>query len=320
MRDSTGPEYGVGWGVTASYDDAVAALYQSPHEKFVGERKRLSAELKAGGDKAGAARLAKLPRPSISAWAVNQLWWLARANFDELMAAAELLRGGERQAASAHREALIRLRTRAGTLLGAAGHAATEGTLRRVVTTLSALAATGGFDPDPAGALSVDRDPPGFDAARLRFVPGLASNADREGTNITAVEPAGVPQKPEVMRQSPDADAAGAEVKAQANAEAERQRLEQERARGEAAEKRQRLEQERAQAEAEGQRLEQERARAEAERQRLQAELRTARGQVEAHARDVERLRKQLTDAEQQQALARETLETLEQELAARIR
>jgi hypothetical protein len=48
--------------------------------------------------------------------------------------------------------------------LRAAGNAASEATLRRVTTTLSALAATGGFAPDPSGALSADRDPPGFEA------------------------------------------------------------------------------------------------------------------------------------------------------------
>jgi uncharacterized membrane protein YdfJ with MMPL/SSD domain len=39
--------------------------------------------------------------------------------------------------------------------------------LRRVTQTLSALAATGGFDPDPPGALSADRDPPGFEAVGI---------------------------------------------------------------------------------------------------------------------------------------------------------
>ncbi|MEO8179892.1 MAG: hypothetical protein ABI895_13750, partial [Deltaproteobacteria bacterium] len=68
------------------YSDAVAALYQSSQEVFVSERKRLAAELKASGDKAGAASLGKLGRPTLSAWAVNQLWWRARPLFEELLA------------------------------------------------------------------------------------------------------------------------------------------------------------------------------------------------------------------------------------------
>ena len=318
--------------MTASYDDTVAALYQAPHAEFVAERKRLSNELKAGGDKAGAARLAKLPRPSISAWAVNQLWWHARANFDELLAAAELLRRGERQAASAHREALTRLRARAGTLLGAAGHAATEGTLRRVATTLSALAATGGFDPDPPGALSADRDPPGFDAVGLGFaLPALAATTDREDTGTPEAKAARGKPKREGVGPSPDAEAAGAEGEAEggrgrleegqarADAEASRKRQAEERTRAEAEASRKRLEEERARAESEAnrKRLAEERARAEAERHRLQAALRTAKSELEAHTRDVERLRKQLTAAEQQLARAREAVEKLELRLSS---
>jgi hypothetical protein len=57
----------------SAYEDAVATLYQAPFAEFVAERKRLAAELKASGDKVGAAGLAKLSRPPISAWTVNQL-------------------------------------------------------------------------------------------------------------------------------------------------------------------------------------------------------------------------------------------------------
>src|SRR5882724_9686262 len=115
-----------------SYDNAVVTLYQAPLDEFVAARKRLGAELKASGDKAGAARLAKLGRPTIAAWAVNQLWWQARESFDELLAAGQRLRAGDRAATAPHREAIAKLRARAATLLGATGHAATEATLRRL--------------------------------------------------------------------------------------------------------------------------------------------------------------------------------------------
>ena len=147
-----------------TYAEALVALYHSPHDTFVAERKRLSAELKASGDKAGATRLTKLGRPTVSAWAVNQLWWHARDAFDELLSTAERLREGDLAATGAHRDAIAKLRARAATLLAEAGHAATEATLRRVTTTLSAVAAAGGFDPDPPGALAGDREPPGFEA------------------------------------------------------------------------------------------------------------------------------------------------------------
>src|SRR5688572_20852784 len=146
------------------YEDAVVELHKAPHGEFVNERKRLAGELKAEGDKAGATRLGKLPRPPISAWTVNQLWWQARDEFDALFESAEKLRGGDLGATAEHRDATSKLRQRAQQILAEAGHAATESTLRRVTTTLAALAATGGFDPDPEGALSADRDPPGFEA------------------------------------------------------------------------------------------------------------------------------------------------------------
>src|SRR5450432_972566 len=161
--------------MASSYDEAVTALYQAPHESFVAERQRLSAELKAS-DKAAAARLAKLARPTISAWAVNQLWWHARSAFDELFETAGELRAGKLAASGAHRQALAKLSARARKLLTDSGHAASEGTLRRIEMTLSGLAAAGSFDPEPPGALTKDRDPPGFAA----FGIGAGSGSDSE--------------------------------------------------------------------------------------------------------------------------------------------
>ena len=148
----------------SAYDEAVTTLYQATLSDFVAERKRLAAELKAAGDKDAAARVAKLVRPPVSAWAVNQLWWRERKAFEALVTAARRVKVGDREASQAHRQALARLKETAARLLQEAGNAATEPTLRRVTTTLSAVAATGGFEPDAAGALSADRDPPGFEA------------------------------------------------------------------------------------------------------------------------------------------------------------
>ena len=148
----------------SAYDEAVTTLYQALLSDFVAERKRLALELKAAGDKDAAASFAKLVRPPVSAWAVNQLWRREREAFEALLAAAGRVKVGDREASQAHRQALARLREAAARLLQGAGNAATETTLRRVATTLAALAATGGFAPDAPGALTADRDPPGFEA------------------------------------------------------------------------------------------------------------------------------------------------------------
>ena len=156
--------------MAATYDEAVVDLFRGPHATFVAERKRLAGELKAAGDKAGAATFTKLGRPPISAWAVNQLWWQARPEFEAFLETAKRMREGDLGATPAHREAIAALRGRAARLLTEAGNAANEATLRRVATTLSAIAAHGGFAPDPAGALTDDRDPPGFEAAGIPAV------------------------------------------------------------------------------------------------------------------------------------------------------
>ena len=161
--------------MATTYDAAVEALYRGPLEVFVAERKRLAQELKVGGDKEGAARLAKLGRPSISAWAVNQLFWRERETFDRLLATAARLKKGEHAAGTEHRRTLSALRARATVRLEGAGHAAPESTLRRVTMTLSAIAASGSFEPDPPGALTGDRDPPGFEAIAGGFETGASS-------------------------------------------------------------------------------------------------------------------------------------------------
>jgi hypothetical protein len=172
--------------VALQYDAAVAALYQAPFERFVAERKRLAAELEAAGDKPGAARLAKATRPPLSTWVVNQLWWNEQKAFGALFTTAERLRDADADAdaTAAHRDAISALRARAAQILRSAGKAASESTLRRVTSTLTALAATGSFEPDPPGALKGDRDPPGFD---VRGLAGFATGR-RASTKATARE------------------------------------------------------------------------------------------------------------------------------------
>ena len=261
-----------------SFDDAVAALYQTPHAEFVAERKRLAAELKAAGDKAGAAKLGKLSRPTISAWTVNQLWWQARDDFDALFESADKLRKGDLRASGEHRELMSKLRQRASAILSDAGHAATEGTLRRVTTTLAALAASGGFDPDPPGALSGDRDPPGFEAI------GIA--VDDAGDHEPAPAPKAKPQDPD-----PDPKA--------------------ERAAREAEEKRQQAE-----AAAERRRKEQAEAKRRADIRQLEDAIANAKTEVGRKQKDLDRLRKAVETAEAAVEKSQATVDELEAKLA----
>jgi hypothetical protein len=203
-----------------SYDEAVEALYRAPQPAFVTERQRLANQLKSDGDKAGAAALAKLSRPSISAWAVNQLWWHARKTFEELFETAAQLRNGKLDARSAHRRTVAQLSTRARQLLSEAGHAASESTVRRVEMTLSSLAASGGFDPEPPGALSQDREPAGFEAF------GMASFPESAGPPAPPAREQPAPKHMKGTHQSSDAHelADSRERAAAEKAEAERER------------------------------------------------------------------------------------------------
>ena len=72
----------------SDYELALQQLHQVPLASFVAERTRLAAALREKGDEAGAARIAKRPKPVTSVWAVNQLYWQARDAFDALLAAA----------------------------------------------------------------------------------------------------------------------------------------------------------------------------------------------------------------------------------------
>lgn len=198
----------------SEYEDAVTALYQAPLSEFVAERKRLAAELKATGDKEAAVRFGKLLRPPVSAWVVNQLWWREADAFSQLLSAAARVKVGDREASLAHRQALARLRDAAAQLLRDSGNAATDATLRRVTTTLSAVAASGGFAPDAPGALSADRDPPGFEAL------GFGAAGERETAAPTSTTtPTAEPAEDDAPRRAAEAEKRRAQ-------EAERRRVE----------------------------------------------------------------------------------------------
>lgn len=259
----------------SAYDQAVAVLYQAAFGEFVAERKRLAGELKDAGDKAGSALLLKLPRPPVSVWAVNQLWWREREAFEALVSAASQVKIGDREASQRHREALAKLRERATQILLEGGNGASEQTLRRVTTTLSALAATGGFEPDAPGALSADRDPPGFEALGFGAAPSTStSSAASTSTAATATPTRG--------GTDPAAEAA-----AQRAAEAERRRAE-------AAERERRL--------AERERLSAALRDAQALRETQQRELGRLRGELDSAEQGLRQTQALLAELEQELA------------------
>src|SRR4029077_6745043 len=65
-------------------NDDVDALFKLPLAEFTGARNDLAARLKREGHTDDSNLIKKLAKPSISAWAVNQLHWNHREAFDRL--------------------------------------------------------------------------------------------------------------------------------------------------------------------------------------------------------------------------------------------
>src|SRR5690606_30726501 len=131
--------------------------------------------LKRDGRVKEAERVKALAKPSVTAWAVNQLYWTRREAFERLMASGRRFRqaqasqlagkGADFRAARDERDQeLSRLARVAETLLRDAGHNVTPETSRRIAINLEALSASaeraGGPRP---GQLSEDLEPPGFE-------------------------------------------------------------------------------------------------------------------------------------------------------------
>ena len=120
------------------------------------ERKELAKELRAAGDREAAAKVAKLPKPTPPAWALNQLAREEPDGVGEWLEAAAALREatvnpgpGLREAMAEHRDATRRLLAMARDRTRPGGKPLSEPMLERVRELLQAATA----DPDQAEAL-----------------------------------------------------------------------------------------------------------------------------------------------------------------------
>jgi hypothetical protein len=212
---------------------AIDALYRGSLETFTHDRNALSAELRKGGDRAAADRVKALPKPSLTAWAVNQVWWTNRPVFEGMVEAGARLKkahltwsgGGAadvRAAAEERRHAVRAVVDAAVAALGdpksvapdmqyrisgtvealASGEVSgvTPGRLSKDVQTsglegLGALAAAAVGAPPRPGAATSSRAPNDADRATAR------SGATRANESSAAVRPA-VPSRPTLVHSS----------------------------------------------------------------------------------------------------------------------
>jgi hypothetical protein len=176
----------------SALEEELDRLYRLPLGEFVAARNDLAALLKKSGDLEAARRVRDLAKPSASAWAVNQLYWRTRSVVEDLITAGDGYRraqqaalsgdgselsNAERERRRAIEEAIRHVRE----VLAKSGQVASDPLLRRITTTLEALASHGSANPVPmTGRLSEDVESPGFSALSALAPPPLAEPSTAE--------------------------------------------------------------------------------------------------------------------------------------------
>jgi hypothetical protein len=139
--------------MAAELDKQIDRLYTVPLDEFVERRNELTRSLRKDGDREAADEVKGLRKPTVPAWAVNQLAHREKMRLRGLLTAGERLRkaheqllgGGSpealQQARDDERAAIAELAGAAASLLTEAGHPVSEPTLDRVRETLHAAAA-----------------------------------------------------------------------------------------------------------------------------------------------------------------------------------
>ena len=153
-------------------DEAIDLLYAADLDAFVAERTRLARGLRDAGDRSAAEQVAKLKKPTVAAWALNQLARQRRRDVDLLLDAGHRLRqaqegvvgGADREvfekAQKTQRDALRRLTQQASRLLGGASSQA----LSQISGTLRAAAVSEeGRELLARGRFTTPLEPEGFD-------------------------------------------------------------------------------------------------------------------------------------------------------------
>jgi len=194
---------GIESGKRVNLEDDVDALFKLPLAEFTGARNELAARLKREGRADDSNFVKAFAKPSISAWAVNQLHWSHREVFDRLLASSQRFRQSKtsqpatrmadlRGSLDARREALSHLSDLATVLLRKAGHNPTPDTIHRITTTLEALSAHATLSGGPTpGRLTHDVDPPSFASLASLIAATDITKRTEEPTKVTPSQKSG---------------------------------------------------------------------------------------------------------------------------------
>jgi len=155
-------------------DDRIDALFRIPLDEFTAARNELARQT-------GDAAIKRLEKPSLAAWAVNQLYWRQRKLYDDVIktsgqvrtAYKQMLAGKSADVKAAevfHTEAMRRAKDALRKILEAAGNSASDGVMTPITETLDALPTT-----DPPGRLTKPLRRTGFEALQGVTIAAKAS-------------------------------------------------------------------------------------------------------------------------------------------------
>jgi hypothetical protein len=148
-------------------DEAAELLYGLPLDEFTAARNAAAKELRDRGLAAEAEEVKALSKPSVAAWAVNQLTRRRHADLDEFLEAAVAAREAQLGGGSGAREAITRLRVALDGLADAArrelGGKPSEAVTAKIRQTLEAAAVDDQAAEDlRRGRLTRELEPAGF--------------------------------------------------------------------------------------------------------------------------------------------------------------
>lgn len=170
---------------SSSVPGTIDSLYELPLDEFTEARNELARRLKAAGDTEGAGEVGRAPKPTLPAWAANQVVRKAPVEWERLRTAVRELREKHakrrsvddlRDATRAQREALKACERQAAHLLAKHGRPAGPALLQTVVHTLLALAH--GVPGATPGRLDRPLEPPGFEVLAGVTLPAAPSHKE----------------------------------------------------------------------------------------------------------------------------------------------
>ena len=191
----------------SALDAKIDELYRLPLAEFTSARNALAKTL----SKDDAKIVKALEKPTVVPWAVNQVYWRARATYDRLMKSGEKLRTAQiaalegraadvRAASEAHRRAISEAVAEAERLASASGAKPGADPLARTFESLSLATSA----PGQPGRLTDALQPAGFEA--LAGLGNLELRTQKSELKPRKLELAAASVEPRTERRTPNAE------------------------------------------------------------------------------------------------------------------